>query len=190
LLPGVVVAAAALWLVTAKEPGRRETWLARGTRLSARWASVLAAAAAVAVGVMFIVRRERLRPSITYLVGEDWGVFDLLICTAGAAAAVALLEAWRLLFVIAARADGPAAARRCRQVWKRYLVAVGAVVSVALLTNAAQWFDVRLPSPLFEWTTVITMSVLAAILLWVWWVTVGLTRSLVRVIDQGGAAGV
>ncbi|MEM6460138.1 MAG: hypothetical protein AAF710_12185, partial [Planctomycetota bacterium] len=39
LLPGVVVAAAALWLVTAKEPGRRETWLARGTRLSARWAS-------------------------------------------------------------------------------------------------------------------------------------------------------
>ncbi|MEO0515249.1 MAG: hypothetical protein AAF086_08145 [Planctomycetota bacterium] len=44
LLPGVVWGAAALWLLTTKEPGRHETWYHRGTRLSARWASVLAGA--------------------------------------------------------------------------------------------------------------------------------------------------
>ncbi|MEM9420173.1 MAG: hypothetical protein AAGA25_14130, partial [Planctomycetota bacterium] len=127
-VPGIVWAAAALWLLTTKEPNRRETWYHRGTRLSARWASVLAAGAALATLGMLIARYVtawseqgfqigggpsgvnpllKIQRAVAPLMSGDWGTFDLLVSTAGAAIAVAMLEAWRHLFALAARADGP-----------------------------------------------------------------------------------
>ncbi|MEL7087109.1 MAG: hypothetical protein AAGL98_01500, partial [Planctomycetota bacterium] len=167
VLPGLIVAAAALWLLTTKEPGRPETWYARGTRLSARWAGVLAAVASVVTAGLFVARLDAWTWSFNSLVGQDWGAFDLWFSTATAAMAVALLEAWRHLFALAARADGPTVAQRCRRAWKRYLIAVGLIVSVALVTNLAEPMDWRLPSPWFEWTAAMIFGVIAAVLLWV-----------------------
>lgn len=205
-VPGVVWGAAALWLLTTREPGRRETWYHRGTRLSARWASVLAAAAALAVVVLIVQRYGafwstvagsmggggagggtnpllRLQRIVAPLMSGDWGTFDLLVCTASAAMAVAMLEAWRHLFALAARADGPAVAQRCRRAWKRYLIAVGIVVVIAVGTNLSQWFGWRLPGWLYEWTALILSGVILLVLLWVWWVTVRLTFDFRRLVD-------
>ena len=185
VLPGLVGAAAALWLLTTREPGRAEGWMARGTRLSARWASVASAGAAVVLVVLLLRRWEDLRAigfSVTTLLAQDWRELDVVICLAAAAMAVALLEAWRHLFALAARADGPAVAQLCRQTWKRYLVVVGIIVAIAGGTYLAEPLGLRLPSPYFEWTAVVLTLLVTAVLVWVWWVTLGLTRQLTRVL--------
>ena len=185
VLPGLIGAAGALWLLTTREPGRAEGWMARGTRLSARWASVASAAAAVVLLVLLLRRWDDLRAigfSVTTLLAQDWRELDVVICLAAAAMAVALLEAWRHLFALAARADGPAVAQLCRQTWKRYLIVVGVVVAIAAGTYLAEPLGLRLPSPYFEWTAVALTAVVAAVLGWVWWVTLGLTRQLARVL--------
>jgi len=199
-VPGVVWGAAALWLLTTKEPGRPETWYHRGTRLSARWASVLAAAAALATVGMLVTRffeswsedgvalggllsggpggvnpLLKMQRAVAPLISGDWGTFDLLVSTAAAAMAVAMLEAWRHLFALAARADGPAVAQRCRATWKRYLIGVGVIVGLAVATNVVDWFDWRLPGWLYEWTALILTGVVLAVVLWIWWATVRLT---------------
>ncbi|MEM9915783.1 MAG: hypothetical protein AAF911_12550 [Planctomycetota bacterium] len=196
VLPGIVWGAAALWLLTTKEPKRQETWYHRGTRLSARWASVLAAAASLAMVVVVVMRyvpmwREqgvslgggptgvspmlRVQRSVAPMLSGDWGLVDLLLCTAGAAMAVAMLEAWRHLFALAARADGPAVAQRCRATWKRYLMGVAVIVGLALTTNVVDWFDLRLPGELYEWTAMILTSVVLLVVVWIWWATMRLT---------------
>lgn len=202
--PGLVWGAAALWLLTVREPGRPETWMARGTRLSARWASVAAAVAGTAAAVLLVTRYGGLiveamktpegqgagihpllrqqRVVVSTLFGEDWTAFDLLLCTASASMAVAMLEAWRHLFKLAARADAPVAARRCREAWKRYLLGVGVVVALALGTNIVERFELRLPAQLYEWTALILVAVVGTVVLGIWWVTVRLTRSLVDVL--------
>lgn len=202
VLPGLVIAAAALWLLTAMEPSRAETWYARGTRLSARWAAVAAAAAGLTALGLLIARYGSALASANWLSGgpvginpllkmqralapllsDDWSTMDLLMSTAAASMAVALLEAWRHLFALAARADGPTVAQRCRRAWKRYLIAVGLIVGVALVTNLSEPLGLRLPSPWFEWTAMIIFSVIAIVLVWVWWETVKLTKSLVKVL--------
>lgn len=211
-IPGVVWGAAALWLLTGREPGRRETWYHRGTRLSARWASVLAAAAALAV-VVLIVRRYgsfwstvagsmgsgagsgggttnpllRVQRLVAPMMSGDWGTFDLLVCTAAASMAVAMLEAWRHLFALAARADGPAVAQHCRRAWKRYLIAVGIVVAIAVGTNVVERFGWRLPGGFYEWTALMLSGVILLVLLWVWWVTVRLTWDFRRLVARAHA---
>ena len=183
VLPGLIVASAALWLLTTKEPNRFETWYARGTRFSARWAGVLAAVASVVTAGVFIRQFDGdWRWSFNAIVGQDWGAFDLWLSMAAASMAVALLEAWRHLFALAARADGPTVAQRCRRAWKRYLVAVGLIVAVALVTNFAEPLGLRLPSPWFEWTAVMIFSAILAVVVWVWWETLGLTKSLIEVL--------
>ena len=185
VLPGLVGAAAALWLLTTREPGRKEGWMARGTRLSARWASVASALAGIALVVLLIRRGAEVAAvgfSPTAILARDWIEMDIAISLAAAAMAMALLEAWRHLFTLAARADGPAVAQRCRATWKRYLLGVGLIVGIALLTNVAEPLGLRLPSPLFESTVVVLTVLVAVVLVWMWWVTVGLTRELVRVL--------
>ncbi|MEM7625631.1 MAG: hypothetical protein AAF333_08385 [Planctomycetota bacterium] len=184
VLPGLVLAAAALWLLTTREPERFETWYARGTRFSARWAGVLAAVASVVAAGFFVAQLDEWRWSFNTVVGQDWGAFDLWFSTAAASMAVALLEAWRHLFALAARADGPTVAQRCRRAWKRYLIAVGLIVAVALVTNLAEPMGWRLPSPWFEWTAAMIFAAIATVVLWVWWETVQLTGALVKVLES------
>ncbi|MEM1109034.1 MAG: hypothetical protein AAGH99_10135 [Planctomycetota bacterium] len=202
-VPGIVWGAAALWLLTTKEPNRPETWYHRGTRLSARWASVLAAVAALATLVLLVARvlprlsgislnlgtgptgvspLLRIQRAVVPSFSGDWGTFDLLACTAAAAMAVAMLEAWRHLFALAARADGPAVAQRCRATWKRYLVGVGAIVGLATVTNVVDYFDWRLPPWLYEWTALILLGVVLAVVVWIWWATVKLTADFRRLL--------
>ncbi|MEM9420784.1 MAG: hypothetical protein AAGA25_17290, partial [Planctomycetota bacterium] len=101
---------------------------------------------------------------------------------AGAAIAVAMLEAWRHLFALAARADGPAVAQRCRATWKRYLVGVGVIVGLAVATNLVEWMDWKLPGQLYEWTALILVGIVLAVVLWIWWATVRLTRDFRRLL--------
>jgi hypothetical protein len=184
VLPGLLLAAAGLWLLTTREPNRDETWFARGTRLSARWAPVLSAAAGLGALVLLIRRRDEMVGSVTGMLAQDWQAFDVLASAAAAAMAVGMLEAWRYLFKLAARADGPAVAQRCRRAWKQYLAAVAVIVGIAVATNLSEPTGIRLPSPYFEWTAVILTCVVTAVLLWVWWVTRAVTGELVRVLSQ------
>ncbi|MEO0515248.1 MAG: hypothetical protein AAF086_08140 [Planctomycetota bacterium] len=124
----------------------------------------------------------KIQRGVAPLMSGDWGTFDLLVSTAAAAMAVAMLEAWRHLFALAARADGPAVAQRCRATWKRYLIGVGVIVALALGTNVVDWFDWRLPGWLYEWTALILVSVVLGVVLWIWWATVRLTGDFRRLL--------
>ncbi len=204
VLPGLVLAAAGLWLLTTREPHKLETWFHRGTRLSARFAPMLSAVAGLAaLGLLVwqygatwrglgdggggpialnpILQTQRV---LAPMMAGDWGTIDLLICTAAAAMAVGMLEAWRYLFRLAARADGPAVAQRCRKAWKQYLLAVGVVVLIALGTNLTEWADLRLPGRYYEYTAALLAGVITLVLLWVWWITRGVTAELVRVLKR------
>jgi|GEM_PF-2342859 len=190
VLPGLLVATAGVWCLTRREPGRPEGWAARGTRLSARWAPL----AAAVCGVAFV--------AVLALGGEDWSAsslmrrdatwLDILLCTAGASLAVGLLEAWRVLFRIAARADGPDAARACRETWKRYLIAVAIVVGMAAATQVADLTGWR---PAIRYRFALgggAVLVLLAVLAWAWWSTLrltGLLKSAVSPVTPGPRTG-
>ncbi|MEM8737513.1 MAG: hypothetical protein AAGG38_03410 [Planctomycetota bacterium] len=186
VLPGLVVATAGLWLMTGREPGRREGWKARGTRLSARWASVLGAGAGLALLVLLWWRwGEATRATF---LAKDWLLGDILFCAVGASFAVGMLEAWRYLFALAARADGPRVAQACRAAWKRYLLGVGVVVGLALAVNVAERSGIRLPEPWNHYTVTAGFAVVGAVAVWLWWVTVGLTREIRRLLRGAVAA--
>ena len=176
VLPGLLVAVAGVWYLTRREPGRAEGWAARGTRLSARWAPLAAAVCGVAFVAVLALGGERW--TVSSFMRRDASWLDLLLCTAVASLAVGLLEAWRVLFKIAARADGPDAARACRDTWKRYLVAVAIVVAIAAATRATDLADWR---PLYQHSLAlggVASAVLLAVLVWTWWSTVRLTGRL------------
>ena len=203
VLPGLIAAAAALWLLTTPEPGRPETRRARGSRRSARWAAVAAATAGVAAGLVGLLKhgpalKSALRqpdggpPGISSVLklqrevaglSRGWDTLDLLLCLAAAAMTVALLEAWRHLFGLAARADGPAVAQRCRKTWRGYLIAGALLVALALSTTLGHALGLGLPDRWYEWTVVLLIGVVGLVLLWIWWVTLRLTGELVRVLD-------
>ena len=106
---------------------------------------------------------------------RDASWLDLLLCTAAASLAVGLLEAWRVLFKIAARADGPDAARACRETWKRYLIAVAIIVAIAAATRVTDLADWR---PVIRYSSVLggaAAAVLLGVLAWAWWSTLRLT---------------
>ncbi len=185
VLPGLLVAVAGVWCLTRREPGRPEGWAARGTRLSARWAPLAAAACGIGFVVVLALGGESW--SVSSLMRRDATWPDILLCTAGASLAVGLLEAWRVLFKIAARADGPDAARACRDTWKRYLVAVGIIVGGAMLVRASALLDKK-AFPMAQirsqpgWVLAVGVLAVAVVLVWTWWSTVRLTRGLKAVV--------
>lgn len=176
VLPGLLVAVAGVWCLTRREPHRPEGWAARGTRLSARWAPLAAAACGVAFVVVLALGGEKW--TVSSLMRRDATWMDVLLCAAAASLAVGLLEAWRVLFKIAARADGPDAARACRETWKRYLIAVGIVVAIAAATRVTELADWRPVSRYSFAMGGVALAVLVLVLAWTWWSTLGLTRRL------------
>ena len=202
VLPGLVGAAAALWLLTTPEPGRAETGRARSIRRSARGAAVAAAATGLAVVVVALWKHGSALASALFgpdggppgiaailklqrdvaAMSSGWDALDLLLSLAAASLAVALLEALRHLYILAARADDPAAAERCRQTWRAYLIGGGLLAVLALLTTLGNGLELGLPNRWYEWTVVILVGVVALVLLGIWWITLRLTRELARVL--------
>ncbi len=175
-VPGLVVAAAGVWLLTTREPGRDETWFARGTRLSARFANAAAAVGAVALAVL--VLRQGRPASFGRLLAQDFTWFDILLSTVGACVAVGMLEAWRHLFKLAARADGPNVAQACRRAWKRYLIGVAVLVVLSAGVTVADRLDLKWVAAYYQYFAGAALLIVLVVLAWLWWVTVGLTREL------------
>ncbi|MEO1237336.1 MAG: hypothetical protein AAFX76_11165 [Planctomycetota bacterium] len=187
VLPGLLLATAGLWLMTGREPGKDEGWKARGTRLSARWASVLAAGAGIWLLVLFLGREGNTRHSLRAFWGHDWKLFDILFCTVGAAFAVAMLEAWRHLFKLAARADGPRIAQRCRAAWKAYLWGVGVVVAIAAAVNLGERTGIKLPVEVWSVFAAATAGAVVAVCGVLWWVTVRLAGEFRALLAEAGS---
>ena len=168
VLPGLVGAAAALWLLTTPEPGRAETGRARSIRRSARGAAVAAAATGLAVVVVALWKHGSALASALFgpdggppgiaailklqrdvaAMSSGWDALDLLLSLAAASLAVALLEALRHLYILAARAEDPAAAERCRQTWRAYLIGGGLLAVLALLTTLGNGLELGPAQPL------------------------------------------
>ena len=177
VLPGLLVGVAGVWLITVKEPGRPEGWVERGTRLSARWPLLIALGCGAAfVGMLLLTQSKGW--SWLSMMRRDATWLDVLLATGAASLVVGLLESWRVLFKLAARADGPDAARACRQMWKRYLIAAGVVVAVALATRLGDAWDLPFLHRHFMYVGGAIVAVVAAMVLWVWWGTVQLTKRL------------
>ena len=176
VLPGLLVAVAGVWCLTRREPGRPEGWAARGTRLSARWAPLAAAVCGVAFVAVLALGEDEW--SLWSLIWRDATWPDILLCAAAASLAVGLLEAWRVLFKIAARADGPDAARACRETWKRYLIAVAIIVAIAAATRVTELAGWHLATRQNVWLAGAAALVVLAVLGWTWWSTVRLTGRL------------
>ena len=86
-----------------------------------------------------------------------------------------------MLFKIAARADGPDAARACRETWKRYLIAVAIIVAIAAATRATELAGWHLASRQSAWlagAAALVVLVVLVVLAWTWWSTVRLTGRL------------
>ena len=175
-VPGLVLAAAGLWLLTTKEPERDETWFHRGTRLSARFANAAAAVGAVALAVLLLRFDVSLSPG--RLLAQDFQWFDLLLSTVGACIAVGMLEAWRHLFRLAARADGPNVAQACRRAWKRYLLGVAVLVVLSAGVTVADRLDIRWVAAYYQYFAGAALLVVLITVGGLWWTTVSLTRRL------------
>jgi hypothetical protein len=176
------LAAAGVWKLTLREPGKPEHWMARGTRLSARWASVGSAVGAWTLLVLATQREGGF--TARSLVGLDWKVYDILLCGVGASAAVAMLEAWRHLFKLAARAGGPDVAQACRRAWKRYLIGVAVLVVMSAAVTVADRLDIKAIANAYIYFASASVLIVGAVLLWLWWTTLGLTSKLRRLLSD------
>ena len=183
VLPGLILATAGLWLLTTREPGKAEGWAARGTRLSARWASVGSLLAAVALGVSLIIVQQEWTVMGMMQRDEKW--LDILFAAVGASMAVALLEAWRVLFKLTARADGPAVAQACRRTWKRYLLGIAVLIGLAIAVNVGDRLDLRFVSERFVTFAAASFLLTFGTLAWMWWQTVRLTSQIAKVLAAG-----
>ncbi|MEO0587074.1 MAG: hypothetical protein AAF078_05490 [Planctomycetota bacterium] len=165
VLPGLLLAIAAAWLLTAAEPDRFEPSRDRIPRLYARLALPLGVAACVGVGVVTLVAIGRFGLSIS----GQLTTIDVAILAAGALTVTGLLALFRHLTHTALRHD-PALATHLRRLHRAWLLAIAAIGVVALLAGAFDW-AYRVFSIRYVATAPIMIAVVAAILLWLWAVT-------------------
>lgn len=180
VVPGLLLATAGIWLLTRHEPGRHEDWRAKSTRLAARMASVGSSGAMVALLVGWWATGRPFTLSAMIMRDAKW--VDVLVAAVGASMAVALMEAWRHLFKLAARADGPGVSQMCRRAWQRYLLGVGVVVAISVAVWVTDRADIIVVQRYSQWFAAAALLIVVVIALWLWWTTVRLTHAFARLL--------
>ncbi|MEM6333353.1 MAG: hypothetical protein AAF823_08465 [Planctomycetota bacterium] len=175
ILPGLVLAVAAVWLLTAAEPRRFEPARDRTPRLYARLGLPLGVAtgATLAIGTLVALLRSDLRLS------GNLTAIDAALLAAGAVTVTALLALFRHLTHAAERlgqpgpttsADADALAPRLRRLHRHWLLAIAGIGAVALVAGVFDW-TYRLYSLQHPAAAPALFAAVAAILLWLWAVT-------------------
>ena len=116
-------------------------------------------------------------------LGEDEKLIDGAFIGMHALTFIGLMFAWRHLYDLASRADGPDAALTLRRLWKRYFHVLLLVGIVALAVNVYELADVRRWIGTELWLAPATLVLLAAVFTWLWYGTWRANRALARVLQ-------
>lgn len=171
VVPGLSVAAAGLWPLTAAPPKNMggETAGDRATRLAARWFFGVGLLIGLAVLILLLIK---ISGETRKLLG-DWRAYDAAAIAAGALIVLGLASAWRHLSQLARRLPDGDLARGFARLRVDWFIGAGIFIAIALIANLINAFRA---SPwvyeLGEGIPALLAGVpLVLTLLWLWWRT-------------------
>jgi len=175
IIPGLLIAIVAAWLLTAPQPDRFEPMRDRLPRLFAR--------AAVTIGVLALV--VILSAATLAVVVYDlpftghFQSLDIALLVAGSLTVTGLLGLWRHLKHLALRTDHHELRRRVAGLHRDWIIAIAAIGGVALLAGAFDW-SYRLYAVTHWLAAPGLFSAAAAVMVWLWVVTLRAAVALRR----------
>lgn len=182
--PGLVLATWGVWCLTGAEPGRPERRSQKIGRNFARWFTVVGtplSLAVVGIAAWMLTMGDG--------VGDDEKLVDGAFIGTHALTFIGLMFAWRHLYDLASRADGPDAALTLRRLWKRYFYVLVFVGVLAMGVNVYEQADLRRWVGADLWLGPAAVLLLAGVLTWLWLATWRTTRDLARLLRIEAPAG-
>ncbi len=169
--PGLVVATAGFWRLTAAQPGRVEPGRDRVLRLAAR---VLLSIGLVGICMTLIYAVTQVWPN-PLRATRDWRSLDGALIGFHGIYFLGLIAGWDYLATLAERAGDAEMVRRCRRIRWVWIGGVGAGCLMALLVSAAEWLQWR-PSWGPTWGAAALLLVTFGLLVWLWFETQDFVR--------------
>lgn len=167
IYPGVAIAFAGLWLLTAAEPSHQEASKDRKARQLARVFIMLTGAGLVSLTILFFLSRQPL-------LGR-WTLFDTLFIAVHAVLAIGLLATWDYLQILAQRLPDPHLARHCGSIRMDWTLAITGIFFVGLASTAFDMLGLALlvSGNMTPILAALAMLCVLGILCWLWVRTLG-----------------